>query len=298
MRGVVAMAAAGLVAASAPPAERVVAGDRIVPVLVNDTPLRLRIDPGMPGLPIVTAPVAARLGLTGGGMLRFGVAYVIGRERVYGRTQVTRFGWDGAAPGKRRVGWMSRVFPMDTDGAIGPAGVPEPIVRFVLRPAVAGERTVTLPLAGGSGLFGDWMLMGATIMVGGKPLAVRFDPDHARSLVTAPAAARLAVANGGVLTTETARQEIAFGVERPLRMMTLARPLTVGPLTVSTIAVRVTDGAGANTIPEAGADPNEVLVAGGKKQPPGSMTLGADQLARCSSLVFDKPAKQVRLTCG
>ena len=298
MRAALMIATAGLASASAPPAERVVSGDRIVTVAVDGTQLRLRIDPHAAGLPIVTGPVAERLRLKGGGMLGLGVAYAIGHERIYGRTQVARFDWGAAASGKRRVGWMSRVYALAADGTIGPAGVPEPIVRFVLRPAQPGERTVALPMAGGSGRFGDWMLMGASITVGGETLIVRFDPDHPHSLATAPAAARLAAAYGGTLTAATARQEIAFGVERPLRVMALARPLAVGPLTLSTIAVRVTDGGGANTIPEAGADPNEVVVTGGKKQPPGSMTLGADQLDRCSSLVFDKAARQVRLTCG
>ncbi|NVP31883.1 MAG: hypothetical protein HLV41_12595, partial [Sphingomonas sanguinis] len=27
------------------------------------------------------------------------------------------------------------------------------------------------------------------------------------------------------------------------------------------------------------------------------LSIGADQLGRCSSIVFDKPAKQVRLSC-
>lgn len=286
-----------LAVASAPPAERVVEADSTVTIAVNGEPLSFRIDPRAPGLPVVSGAVAQRLGLKGGGLLGFGVCYAVGRERVCGRTQVSRLAWPDAPPGKRRVGWMSRDYPMAVDGTIGPAGVPEPVVRFVLGPSRPGDRTVSLPMNGGSGLFGDWMLVGATITVGGKPLVVRFDPHHALSLATAPAAVRLATAQGGTLTDATARQEIAFGIERPLRMMTLAHPLVVGPLSLSTIAVRVTDGAGANTIPAASADPNEVVVNGGKKQPPGSMTLGADQLGQCSSLVFDKAAREVRLTC-
>lgn len=304
MRNALLLAPLLLLAASPPdrpaeaPVERIVTGDRIVSVTVNGTPLRLRIVPGGQGLPVVTPAVAERLGLRGGGMLAFGVAYAVGRERVEGRTEVTRFGWPGAPVERHRVGWMSRDYPLDgVDGTVGPAGLPEPVVRFALRAPRAGERTVSLPMSGGGGMFGDWMVIGAEVSVGGRPIRVVFNPDGARSTATAPAAARIAAAHGGQLTTETARQNIAFGIERPLRIMTLAQPLVVGPLALSTIAVRVTDGAGANTIREEGADPNEVVVPG-RNDRPGSMTLGADQLDRCSSIVFDRRARQVRLTCG
>ncbi|WP_425231013.1 hypothetical protein [Sphingomonas sp.] len=293
-----AVAAMGLVGTAAPPAERIVTGDRLVAITVGGLPLRFRIDPGVPGLPLVAAPVAERLSLRGGGLLALGVAFSIGHERFYGRTQVVRLGWNGTTAGKRRVGWLFRAYPLAVDGTIGPAGVPEQVVRFAFHAPRAGERTVTLPMAGGGGLFGDWFALGAAITVGGKPLMIRFDPDHALTLVTAPAGVRLAAANGGTLTAQTARQEIAYGVERPLRVMRLARPLAVGPLSLTSLAVRITDGGGANTIPEAGADPAEVMVTARGRQQPGVMTVGADQLDRCSSLVFDKGARQVRLSCS
>lgn len=47
------------------------------------------------------------------------------------------------------------------------------------------------------------------------------------------------------------------------------------------------------------ADPEEiVVVAKGKRRTDGRLSIGADLLERCSSIVFDKPARQVRLTCG
>jgi hypothetical protein len=47
-------------------------------------------------------------------------------------------------------------------------------------------------------------------------------------------------------------------------------------------------------------DPADVVVTGKrkKKHRPGTLTLGADQLDRCSSLVFDKARKEIRLTCA
>lgn len=85
--------------------------------------------------------------------------------------------------------------------------------------------------------------------------------------------------------------------------MRLARPLPVGGLSLSSVGVRVADAGTVTAIPEAGAappDPAEVVVTGkGKKRDwrQDVLSLGADVLGRCSAIVFDKPAKQVRLSC-
>lgn len=292
-----AIAALLLLAATAPPAERIVAGDGIVDATVNGLPLRLRIEPGAPGLPLVSQAFAARAGLKCGGLLCFGVAYGVGRENAYGKTVVARFGWGANKAEKRRVGWLSRDYAMPADGAIGPAGLPEPVVRFALRPPRTGERTVALPLERG-GLFSDWGASRAVLTVGAEKILVRFDPDHRRSLATAAAGVALARAQGGVLTAERGTQEVRFGIERPYRVLTLERPLAVGPVTLASLGVRVTEGGGANTIPQEGDDPSEVVVTAKGKKTGMVLSLGADALGRCSAIVFDKPAKLVRLTCA
>ena len=292
-----AIAALLLLAASSPPAERVVTDDGIVDATVNDMPLRLRIEPGAPGLPLVSQAFATRAALKCGGMLCFGVGYNVGREKAYGKTVVARFGWGAGAAEKRRVGWLSRDYAIPADGAIGPAGLPDPVVRFVLHAPRADERTVALPLEGG-GLFGGWQPSRGVLIVGAEKIAVRFDPDHPRSLATAAAGVALARAQGGVLTAERGAQEVLFGIQRPYRVMTLARPLAVGPVTLASLGVRVTDGSGANTIPQEGDDPSEVVVNAKGKKTYMVLSLGADALRRCSSLVFDEGRKEVRMTCA
>lgn len=98
------------------------------------------------------------------------------------------------------------------------------------------------------------------------------------------------------------RAEIAFGVERPVRMMALDRPLAIGALSLTRIGVRTGDWGNAAGIAEAGsADPDEIVVtAKGRKRDPfrDRLAIGADVLARCSSVIFDKPARQIRLTCA
>ncbi len=120
------------------------------------------------------------------------------------------------------------------------------------------------------------------------------------------AAARLAAAHGGTLSGDAVLTEIFFGVERPVRTMTLARPLALGMLSITTLGVRIGDYGRTASIREADApveavDPDEIVVTakGGKRDMRrDTLSLGADYLKRCSSIVFDKPARQIRLTCA
>lgn len=304
-RAIAGMTVAALLAgAAAPPAERVVTGDAIVPVTLNGTDARLRIDPGAPGVPLIDAALAARLGLKGGGMLGLGLGYAVGPETVYHRSKVVAIRAGGDAF-KRRVGWAARAYAPVADGTIGPGDLPEPVIRFVFRAAEPSERTAVLPMVDGGGPFGGFFGLYAQIMVGGQPMRVRFDPYHARTLANAGAALRLAAAQDGRLSGDTLSTEIAFGIERPVRTLVLARPLQLGPLSIARLGARTNDDGNANRIRDADAtpenvDPEEiVVVAKGKRRDPNRdrLSLGADQLGRCSSLVFDKSAKQIRLTC-
>ncbi|MBP2276955.1 MULTISPECIES: hypothetical protein [Sphingomonas] len=293
---------------AAPPAEQVVSGDATIPVTIAGRALRLRIEPAAPGLPLLPRALTADLGLKGGGMFAFAVGYRIGSENFYGRTASVKFTWPGHKPASRRVGWLSRDYKPFADGTIGPGGVPEPVIRFQLHAARPGEVPLTVPLdvEGGLGgaLFGDWFFLDGLVMIGGVPVKLRFDPHSPTTLVTAPAALALAQAQGGTMTYAAGQQEIAYGIVRPYRVMQLARPLMLGGIALSRVGVRVADADLAGRIPEEGAaapaqDPDEIIVVAKAKRPhKGIIILGADALAGCSTLVFDKPAKQARLSCA
>ncbi|MEN2787032.1 hypothetical protein ACFOKI_08065 [Sphingomonas qilianensis] len=300
IKAALAIAAMGVLAGeTAPLAERIVAGDAIIPVTLNGQPGHLRVDPGAPGVPLVSADYAGRAGLKGG---MFSLGYGVGPIRAMQSTAVAKLDV-GQGVFKRRIGWGKLDYAPIADGTIGPADLPEPVVRFVLRAAAAGERTVALPMIDGGGMFGGFFGLYAQIMVGGQPMRVRFDPYHPRTLATAGAALRLAAAQEGRLSGESVPTEIVFGIQRPVRTMNFARPLELGPLSIATLGVRTNDGGNATGIaegPPEKADPDEVVVvARGKERDPNHdrLSLGADQLERCSQIVFDKPAKQIRLTC-
>lgn len=293
----------GLVSLSAtataqPPRERVIGGDGIVTVTVNGAAGRLRVDPAAPALPILTESLARQAQLRAG---PFAFAYLVGPERVMGRSAVGRIAvGDGARPRKRRIGWTGRPYVAGADGVIGPGGLPDRVVRFVLRPPRPGERTVALPLEDEGGLFGGWGGSYAIVQLGGEPLRVRFNPHEPRTLATAGAAVRLANAHDGQVSGDTAPTHIAFGIARPVRTMRLGTPFPVGPLSIGELGVRTADFGNASGIREEGGDPDEVVVTGdrGRNRNRDRLSVGADQLSRCSSIVFDKGAREVRLTCG
>jgi hypothetical protein len=284
--------------ASAQTGELVVSGDGIVPVTVNGVPARLRIDPSAPALPILTSDYAARARLRAG---PFAFGYMVGPEMVSGRSAVARIAIGaGASPRKRRTGWTQRPFAAGVDGVIGPGRLPERVVRFVLGPARPGERTVALPMADEGGMFGGWGHSYAVVDLGGAPLRIRFDPHHPRTLATAGAGVRLAAQNDARIGGEVESLEIAFGIARPVRTLHLGRPLQIGPLTITRLGVRVADFGNAAAIREEGGDPDEIVVTGDRRRDPDRdrIAIGADLLARCSSLVFDRRAREIRLTCA
>lgn len=301
-------AALGTTAARSVPAERVIAGDGLVEVRVDGVAVGLRADPAAPGMPLLARPVAERVGLKMGRKLGFGIIYAVGPTGVSSSTATTKVDF-GHGSAKRRVGWASRPFSRIGEGSIGPAGLPEPVIRFALRPPRPGERIFAMKMVKPGFPFtlfgGGWFATLGEIDVGGVPMRVRIDPYHPRTLATAGAAVRLARAHGGTISGEAVPTEIFFGVERPVRTLSLTRPLTIGSLPITTLGVRVQDDGNATAIREAGAvapaaDPDEVVVtAKGKRDTRrDTLSLGSDVLDRCSSIVFDKPALTIRLTCA
>lgn len=277
-----------LVASSGAP-DRVVTADGVVGLTLGRTATRVRISPGATAMPVFTTATATRAGLKGG---MFGARFVIGPVKLPARTAVASL-TIGEQAFKRRVAWTDTPFDTAVDGVIGPGGLPEEVVRFTLGPPRSGERTLVLPMTGGT-----WSASFAAVRLGGVPSTIRFDPHAPRTVATAAAGVALATAHRGAVSGAPSPVLIGFGVSRPTRTLTLADPLMVGPLTIGQLAVRVADGGAVNAIREADADPDEVRVVGKGKPGRSSLLIGSDQLRRCSTLVFDKRAKQVRLTCA
>ncbi|WP_326523312.1 hypothetical protein [Sphingomonas sp.] len=283
---------------AAPPAERVIRVGSIVPATVAGLPAQLLVDPGAPSLVMVSGEMAKRAQLRPG---PFAMAWLIGPVRVPGRTAVVRVDL-GSGVEKKRIGWTERPYITGVDGAVGPGGLKDDVVRFVLRAAVPGEREHALPLVDGGGVFGGAVGLFAQVEIDGAPVRIRFDLRRRDTMTSAGTALTLARANAGTLAEARRPAEIAFGVERPVRRMTLGRPLAIGPLSLTQIDVRTTDFGNADGIAGEGTapDPEEVVVTakGQRDRSRDRITVGADALERCSSITFDKRTKLVRLRCA
>lgn len=278
--------------------ELVVTGDGVVPAVVNGAPGRIRIDPAVPSIAMLGPEWGGRAGLRPS---LFAFAYLVGPQQVNAVSDVTRIAvGEGTEPRRRRVGWTQLAYAANADGVIGPGGLPQDVIRFVLRDSLPGERTVALPMVDEGGLFGGWGHLYGRIELDGRALKIRFDPFHPRTLATAGAAVRLAAAHDGTIGGETESLEIGFGIARPVRTLRLGTPLAIGPITLTTLGVRTSDFGSADSIREEGGDPDEIVVTGsrGRNRDRDRIALGADSLSRCSAIIFDKRAREIRMTCA
>jgi hypothetical protein len=279
-------------AADAPPLE--ISGDLTVDAKVHGLSARLRIDPGGPGMPVFNPDYAGRAQFRSG---MFGSAAQIGPVRVSGRTAVIRLDL-GQGAFKRRVSWFPAPFTRGADGIVGPGALPEPRIRFALRAPSPGERSFKMALVdfGARG-------MGVRVPASGREIDIAFTSEGAETVATAAAGVAIADAHGGRFDRAPETMPIMLEVVRPVRHLALATPFAVGPLSLSGLLVRTGDFGSTAGVPEANApapDPDEIVVTGVKEAKKRRLfvKIGSDDLSRCSSILFDKPARTVTLSCG
>lgn len=270
-----------------------VGSDQIVTATVAGTPARLRVLASAPGTLFLNPNVAQKLKLKSGPFK--GVAK-IGPVSIKVHSAVSRFGIL-TAEAKRRVLWSDRDFAPGADGGIGPGGVPQQTVVFHLRPAVSGEAEFTLPLFEASSGYGA---LETRISVAGRTIGIGFDLTRRNTLSTAAAAGALSISNGGRLSGATRQEVIRLGVLRPVRPFILEAPLSIGPFRFREMLARVNDNPDGSSVNDGDLDLSEIVVAAtkSKQKPLYSILIGSDALSACSTLVFDKGSKVIRLRCA
>ena len=205
-----------------------------------------------------------------------------------------------------RANWFDRRYVEGADCVIAPGMIGVGVVRFVSSASTRGERTVVMPLNPGGATSPDWNGAAATaVRVGDRDISVGFSFLQPDNSITASAALRIADGYVGRYAGGPVTSVSVSGRERQLRRMVLQKPLAVGPLSVTEMQVRVSDWGSAGRIKPVGTidppeDPNDVKVVARfeREETFERLMLGAEQLRRCSSIVVDFRAREIRLTCA
>ncbi|MCR9180756.1 MAG: hypothetical protein NXH71_11095 [Erythrobacteraceae bacterium] len=281
------------------PAELVLRGDNIIEVLLNDVPVRLEVSAEAFGPPVINPDLAERLQLVPG----------FRRGWMFGPVQVTGMGGAltidfGAGPATSIITWAERAVTDRADGIIGVHHLPHRRVTFELGAPTGPEqvRQFALIRAGG----GRNTRLGAEIMVSKRKLMMIFVPARAENLITAPTANFIATyLEGGFVKGSKATAVMDFAVERPTRVMRIARPLELGDLLIDEFAVRVEDYGRADKVGEISEnDPRfqkgQILVTRrkGRGKPDLLTRIGRDQIAHCSRITYDLEQRKIGLSCA
>lgn len=258
-------------------------------------PVRIHVSPAMPYRPFVTTRVAQAARLV---PVPVPHTIRIGPVQVEGTPSTAFIGMAGGGF-LRGVTWFDAPMAEGADVALGPQALPYHQVRFQLRPAQPGERRIRLPI-----VRENLISTVVRFRIGRQEVRLGFAPERPTSVATAAAGALLAGTNGGLLGESRQRIRLATGVERPVRPMRLARPLSVEGLSIASLVVRTRDFGGETSLPglEAADDeaaPDEVVVTARADASPAVyyIILGADALAPCSSITFDNVRRRVELSC-
>ncbi|WOE74578.1 hypothetical protein [Alterisphingorhabdus coralli] len=279
--------------------ELVLRGDFAVSgvVLIDDDeeePITLVVDGASPSRPILNPELVDRADI---GKSMIGGGFLIGPIELDADTKVVKYRF-GDLDWKSRSLWTDLSYAPNHDGGVGPLGLPHDVVRIQWRREQAGEKLCTFPLDNrGSAV--------TRIAMGEKIIDIGFTQKRGKSLSTAAAGAVIADFHDGEFVGESDSTEIAYGIERPIRKLALAEPLDLCGVSLDSFYVRKSDFGDSSGIIDgdlarANADSSEIVVmaANGKKDKNRYfLTIGQDDLQHCSSVTYDKVAKEIRLSC-
>lgn len=281
------------------PSELIAQPGELIAATIEGMPARLRIVSGGPDRLVLNADYVAQSGIKPAPILSNANLDIAGKRAFKGKNRPLDFVIGGLAH-KGRAFWFFEAPPLPGNGSIGPWALPQSRVTLEFGTTDDNHQRHDFPLFGG---------INSSSFTGYKEesfgMAVGFDLDDpsAHPIASAAAGAAIAQAYGGSLSGATWDVEILLGVKRPVRLMTLERPLVIGPLSIRQITVRVRDrldeaGRG-DTIPDESEDPSEIVVSAKKKgpRPAFSLSIPRTTLAGCSRLTFDKAATRIELWC-
>jgi hypothetical protein len=221
----------------------------------------------------------------------------IGPVKIKGQQRLTEIEAGGRV-NTQLVQWYQSDMYSFGDALAGPYAIPVPVIRFVLRPAQAGETLFNVPLS----LDAKRWLASSPKLVGKKKVYFAFAPQFERTLASAGAGAAIAQIYGGEFTGDPVPVQVTHNVSRPARPVQLKTPIMLGSISLSKLLVRSRDYGNTNAIKEAKSpeeSEDEILVQAKRKgtNPEYFVYIGNDILKNCSSITYDKPGEIATLSC-
>lgn len=297
--------ALGTASAARPPQAVTLAADAPVAAQINGKAVQLTVSTGTVDHVTLNDEAAQRVRLRATRVDNLGDLRIGGVVALRGRHNNGFLRVEGRAQ-HQQIYWFPAASPLPRDGTIGPFAFPHRYVSVVWAAGSAPRHA--WPLVGGidraaygvATFEGRWLTMGVDVLI-----------RRRLPLVTASTGADLVETLGGELVGEPWQEEIMLGVRRPVRRLQLQRPLVLGPLRFDAMAVRVggpRDGTvwlqpGQRPLPDAAADPNEMVVRGRtavQRASARSLMLSRTQLEEqgCISLTVAKHEEKFILECS
>lgn len=291
------------------PPPLVLAADAPLPVWINGLEVALAVSTGTVDHVTLNDEAVQRIGLSASAADNTADLIIGGRVVLQGRHGK---GWlaQGGRLVRREYYWFPSQSRLPLAGTIGPFALPHWQVRvdWPVPATGADAEVLQLPLMGGidRAAYGILRLRKQMMAVG---VDVRM--RRALPLVTAASGADLAAELGGRFVGEPWQEEIFLGVRRPVRRLELDRPLLIGSMRITAVAVRQggpRDGTmslapGQITPFDAEEDPEIMQVRGRiikRRNVARYIMLTRTQLdaAGCHSLLVDKAAGLFSLSCA
>lgn len=268
---------------------------------IKDQPVDVRLVSSSLDRLTLTAETAERLGVKPAFFFGRSTLSLAGKTELKGKSASVDFAIGGKSE-QVRAAIFERPLIGNAQATVGPWGVPQKRVIFRLPGEVTGASVYRF------GLYGDADSAGVAAMRLDKlTFVVAFDVDHDNDLpiLTAALGAELVKRVGGTVSGPSWDIEIAFGIKRPVRRLTLAEPLLIGPFRFTSFAVRVRDRVDAGGVggpirdADETGDPAEIDVTARRRSGPllYSIDVPRAALERCARLSFDKKAKRIELLC-
>lgn len=241
--------------------------------------------------------LSASLGVSGDGPTNvkrtIGPVVIDGQRR---RARLTATGQLIAAS----VDWFEKDQYRFGDALAGPLALPTEVIRYRLAAEATDDRRFVVPLSTNR----KWWLASTEMTFSGHRILFSVAPQLERSVASAAAGAAIVAELGGAFAGLPEPQEIAFGVIRPTRKVTLKRALKIGHLSLASLYVRTRDYGDASSINEqepfdASESTGEIVVTGKRRsqKPDYFVYLGRDFTQSCSSIMFDKRISEIVFLC-